>query len=65
MPVPGKRKPGAASTAARELLPHLIDWQRRHFVGIETPEADALKAMRAGRLIVNDQGLESNVRFWG
>jgi hopanoid C-2 methylase len=64
--------------AAREMLPHLIDWQRRHgyplqfaceatlnlakqpeilslmrqaqfvtvFVGIETPEADALKAMR-------------------
>jgi len=64
--------------AARELLPHLIDWQRRHdyplqfaceatlnlakqpeilslmrraqfltvFVGIETPETDALKAMR-------------------
>jgi hopanoid C-2 methylase len=64
--------------AAREMLPHLIDWQRKHsyplqfaceatlnlakqpeilslmreaqfltvFVGIETPEADALKAMR-------------------
>ncbi len=64
--------------AAREMLPHLIDWQHKHdyplqfaceatlnlakqpeilslmreaqfltvFVGIETPEADALKAMR-------------------
>jgi len=64
--------------ATREMLPHLIDWQRRHdyplqfaceatlnlarqpeilslmrqaqfltvFVGIETPEVDALKAMR-------------------
>jgi radical SAM superfamily enzyme YgiQ (UPF0313 family) len=64
--------------AARDMLPHLIEWQRRHdyplqfaceatlnlakqpeilslmrraqfltvFVGIETPEADALKAMR-------------------
>ena len=64
--------------AARDMLPHLIDWQRRHaypmrfaceatlniakqteilglmrdaafigiFCGIETPEADALKAMR-------------------
>jgi radical SAM superfamily enzyme YgiQ (UPF0313 family) len=64
--------------AAREMLPHLIEWQRRHgyplqfaceatlnlakqpeiislmrqaqfvtvFVGIETPDADALKAMR-------------------
>jgi radical SAM superfamily enzyme YgiQ (UPF0313 family) len=64
--------------AAREMLPHLIDWQRKHgyplqfaceatlnlakqaeilalmreaqfltvFVGIETPESDALKAMR-------------------
>jgi hopanoid C-2 methylase len=64
--------------AAREILPHLVDWQRKHgyplqfaceatlnlakqteilalmreaqfltvFVGIETPESDALKAMR-------------------
>jgi hopanoid C-2 methylase len=86
--------------AAKEMLPHLLDWQKQHgyplnfaceatlniakqpeilafmretsfigiFVGIETPEADALKAMRKNQNVavpmmesiktLNDHGME-------